>query len=181
MLLQLLFNTKREKSTEDFPKRNTLRVIIAFISNPLPKEGRQKSKKKSSQGRPSYRLEVVTMTLTKSELQSQLQAVLAQLEHYKATSKYLQCKMDKKELVKILQEQMKTTLEIQNQILEKNNEGLRKMLSDKDEEISKLKSHNQNLEDHIKKSKNDNKSPYGSNNELKRNKVSKQAHHGQRC
>ena len=55
---------------EEFPKRNTLRVIISFVSNPLSKEGREKSKKKSSQGRPSYRLEVVAMTLTKSELQS---------------------------------------------------------------------------------------------------------------
>ena len=40
------------------------------------------------------------------------------------------------------------------------------MLSDQDKEISCLKIHNQNLEDEIRKSKNDNKSPYGSNNDF---------------
>ena len=40
------------------------------------------------------------------------------------------------------------------------------MLSDQDKKISCLKIHNQNLEDQIKKSKNDNKSPYGCDNEL---------------
>ena len=79
---------------------------------------------------------------------------MAQLEHYKVTNNYLQCEMDKQELVKIIQEQRNHTLEIQNQILEKNIEGFRKMLLDKDEKISYLKSHNQNLEDQIKKSKN---------------------------
>ena len=75
------------------------------------------------------------MTLTKSELLSQLQAILAQLEHYKATNNYLQCDIDMQKLVKILQEQRNHTLEIQNQILEKNNEGFRKMLSNKDEKL----------------------------------------------
>ena len=83
------------------------------------------------------------MTITKS----QLQVVLAQLEHYKVTNNYLQCEMDKEELVKILQEQRNHTLKIQNQILEQNNEGFRKMLSDKDEQLSHFKSHNQNVED----------------------------------
>ena len=40
------------------------------------------------------------------------------------------------------------------------------MLSDQDKEISCLKIHNQNLEDKIRNSKNDNKSPYECNNEL---------------
>ena len=40
------------------------------------------------------------------------------------------------------------------------------MLSNKDKEISCLKVHNQNLEDEIRKSKNDDKSPYGSDNDL---------------
>ena len=75
--------------------------------------------------------------------------------------------MDKQELVKILLEQRNHTLEIQNQVLEKNNEGLRKMLSDKDEQISHLKSHNQNLEDQVKKSKNDETLPYRSDNGFK--------------
>ena len=86
------------------------------------------------------------MAITKSELQSQLQAVLAQLEHYKATNNYLQCEIDKQKLVKILQEQRNHTLENPKSNIGKNNEGFRKMLSDKDEQISHLKSHNQNLE-----------------------------------
>ena len=40
------------------------------------------------------------------------------------------------------------------------------MLSDQDKEISCLKINNQNLEDEIRKSKIDNKSPYGWDNEL---------------
>ena len=40
------------------------------------------------------------MAIKKTELQSQLQAVLAQLENYKVTNNYLQCERDKKELVK---------------------------------------------------------------------------------
>ena len=40
------------------------------------------------------------------------------------------------------------------------------MLSDQEKDISCLKIHNQNLEGHIRKSKNDNKSPYGSDNDL---------------
>ena len=40
------------------------------------------------------------------------------------------------------------------------------MLSDQDKEMSCLKIHNQTLEDQIRKSKNDNKSPYGCDNEL---------------
>ena len=50
--------------------------------------------------------------------------------------------------------------------MEKNSEGCRKMLSNKDEQISHLKSHNQNWEDQIKKSKNDEKSPYRSDNDF---------------
>ena len=88
--------------------------------------------------------------------------------------------MDKHKLVKIVQEQRNHTLEIQNQILEKNNECFIKMLSDKDEQISHLKCHNQNLEDPIKKSKNDKKSPYRSDNDFEEDKLLKQAHQGQR-
>ena len=92
---------------------------------------------------------------------------MSQLEHYKATNNYLQCEIDKQELVKILREQRNRTLEIQNQILEKNNEGFRKILSDRNEKISQLESHNQNLEDQIKKSKNDEKSLYRNDNDFK--------------
>ena len=59
------------------------------------------------------------MTITKVELQSQLQTVLTQSEHYKATNNYLQCERDKQEFVKILQEQRNHTFEFQNQVLEK--------------------------------------------------------------
>ena len=44
------------------------------------------------------------MAITKSELQSQLQAVLAQLEHYKATNNYLQREIDKQKLINIFKE-----------------------------------------------------------------------------
>ena len=40
------------------------------------------------------------------------------------------------------------------------------MLSDKDEQVSHLKSHNQNLEDQLKKSKNDEKSSYRSDDDF---------------
>ena len=40
------------------------------------------------------------------------------------------------------------------------------MFSGKDEQISHLKSHNQNLEDQIKKSKNDEKLPYRSDKDF---------------
>ena len=49
---------------------------------------------------------------------------------------------------------------------QKKQKEVEKIVASKDEEISCLKIHNQNLEDQIKKSKNDNKSPYGCNNEL---------------
>ena len=42
------------------------------------------------------------------------------------------------------------------------------MLSDQDKEISCLKIPNQNLEDEIRKSKNENKSPYGCDNDQKK-------------
>ena len=54
----------------------------------------------------------------------------------------------------------------QNRQLERTISNNKKMLSNKDKEISCLKMHNQNLEDEIKKSKNDKKSPYGSDNDL---------------
>ena len=59
-----------------------------------------------------------------------------------------------------------TCLKDQNQRLKRANEEFKKILSDKDKEMSHLKSHNQNLEDNIRKSKNDEESPYRSNNDL---------------
>ena len=69
-------------------------------------------------------------------------------------------------MINIFKEQGSHTLETQNQIWEKNNEDFKKMLSEKDEKISHLKIHNQNLVDQIKKSKNDKKSPYRSDNDF---------------
>ena len=54
----------------------------------------------------------------------------------------------------------------QNRQLERTIRDNKKLLFDQDKEISCLKIHNQNLEDQIKKSKNDNKSPYVCDNEL---------------
>ena len=50
--------------------------------------------------------------------------------------------------------------------MERAIEEFKKILSDKDKEMSHLKSHNQNLEDNIRKSKNDKDSPYRSNDYL---------------
>ena len=49
---------------------------------------------------------------------------------------------------------------------QKKQKEVEKIVASKDEEITRLKIHSQNLEDQIKKSKNDNKSPYGCDNEL---------------
>ena len=51
-------------------------------------------------------------------------------------------------------EQENHRLKYQNQKLEKDNEDIKKMLSTKNEEIYRLKDHNQYLEDKIKRSKN---------------------------
>ena len=50
--------------------------------------------------------------------------------------------------------------------IEKNNEDMKKMLSTKNEEISRLKNYNQDLEDKIKRSKNNEESSYRSDNDL---------------
>ena len=54
------------------------------------------------------------------------------------------------------------------------------MLSHKDEKISHLESHNQNLEEQIKMSKKDEKTLYRNDNDFKKDKAFKQAHQGQR-
>ena len=50
--------------------------------------------------------------------------------------------------------------------MKRDNEEFKKILSDKDEEMSHLKCHNQNLEDNIRNSKNDEEKPYRSNDDL---------------
>ena len=86
------------------------------------------------------------MAITKLELQSQLQAVLSELEQYKETSHHLQFEMNKQLLLNELKKQQNCTLEYQIKRLEKENEKFKRMLSDKNEKISHLKSHNQTLE-----------------------------------
>ena len=48
------------------------------------------------------------------------------------------------------------------------NEAFKRMLSDKDEKILHLKSHHETLEDHIRKSKNVEESPYRSDIDLEK-------------
>ena len=58
--------------------------------------------------------------------------------------------MSKQIILHKLMEQENRRSKDQNQKLEKANEDNEKMLSTKNEEISRLKNHNQNLEDKIK-------------------------------
>ena len=92
-------------------------------------------------------------------MKSQLQATLDELERNKVTNKDIQFKIMKQELRNDLAEQENCSLKYQKKELQKR-------LLDKDKEISHLKSHNQNLEDKIRNSKNVKESPYRSNNDL---------------
>ena len=58
--------------------------------------------------------------------------------------------MSKQIILHQLKEQENLLSKDQNQKLEKANEDIKKLLSTKNEEISRLKNHNQNLEDKIK-------------------------------
>ena len=87
------------------------------------------------------------MTPTYSEMKSQFQTTLHELEKNKATNKNLQFKIMKQELRNHLAKQ-------ENHSLKDQKRELHKRLLDKDKEISHLKSHNQNLEDKIRNSKN---------------------------
>ena len=60
--------------------------------------------------------------------------------------------------------------------MERANEEFKKILSDKDEEMSHLKSHNENLEYNIRKSKNDEESFYRTNEDLEEEIVYKKSH-----
>ena len=82
-----------------------------------------------------------------------------ELEKNKETNKDIQFKFMKQELRNDFTEHKNRTLKYQNHELEKR-------ILDKDKEISHLKSHNQNLVDKIRNSKNVEESPYRSNNDL---------------
>ena len=106
------------------------------------------------------------MATTYSEMKAQLQTTMDELEQYKAINKSIQAEVETKKWLKEWKDDENHRLWNQNRQLERTIRDNKKMLSDQDKEISCLKIHNQNLEDQIKKSKNDNKSPYGYDNEL---------------
>ena len=85
-------------------------------------------------------------------MKSQLQETINDLEKYKPSNKYLQFHIMKQEFPNHLVEQENHSLKYQKR-------ELQKMLSDKDKEISHLKSHKQNLEDKIRNSNNVKESP----------------------
>ena len=101
-----------------------------------------------------------------SVIKFQFQVVLDKLEQYKVTNKRLQVEVKMNDLLKSIRDDENCCLKNQNQQFELTRRDTEKMLSNKDKEISCLKVHNQNLEDQIRKSKNDNKSQYGYDNEL---------------
>ena len=84
---------------------------------------------------------------------------MEELEKNKVTNKDIQFKIMKQELWNHLAEHENHTLKYQKQYL-------KRMLLDKDKENWHLKSHNQNIEDKIRKSKNVEQSSYRSNNNL---------------
>ena len=88
--------------------------------------------------------------------------------------------MNKHIIVHKLIEQENRCSKDQNKNLEKANGDIKKLLSVKNEEISWLKNHNQDLKDKIKKFEDNEESSHRSDNDLEEDKVFKQAHHGQR-
>ena len=111
---------------------------------------------------------IASMANTYLVTKSQLQAMLDELEQYKVTNKLLQVEVKTNVLLKSIRDDENCLLKSQNQQLELTRRDNQERLSNKDKEISCLKFHNQILEYHIRKSKNDNKSPYGSDNELEK-------------
>ena len=106
------------------------------------------------------------MATTYLEMKAQLQTTVDELKQYKAINKSLEAKVETKKWLKEWKDDENHRLWNQNRQLERTIRDNKKMLSDQDKEISCLKIHNQNLEDQIKNSKNDNKSPYGCDNKL---------------
>ena len=106
------------------------------------------------------------MAPTYSDMKSQLQTTVDELEQYKAINKSIQADVETQKQLKEWRDNENCCLWNQNRQLERTISDNKKMLFDQDKEISCLKIPNQNLEDRIRKSKNDNKSPYGCDNEL---------------
>ena len=97
------------------------------------------------------------MAPTYLEMKEQLQTTVDELEQYKAINKSLQVEVETQKWLKEWRDIENRRLWNQNRQLERTIRDNKKMLSDQDKEISCLKIHNQNLEDEIRKSKNDNK------------------------
>ena len=86
-----------------------------------------------------------------SQLQSQ--NLESELGYYKESNKNLQFEMSKQIILHKLIEQENHRSKDQNKKLEKANEDIKKLLSANIEEISRLKNHNQDFKDKIKKFK----------------------------
>ena len=99
-------------------------------------------------------------------IMSQLQATFEELDKYKATNKRLHVEVKTQKLMKELRDNENCRLRDQNRQLEKTKRDNEKMLSDKNNEISCLNVHNQNLKYPIRKSNNDEETPYISNHKL---------------
>ena len=97
------------------------------------------------------------MAPTYSEIKSQLQTIVDELEQYKAINKSIQANVETQKQLKEWRDNENRLLWNQNRQLEQTISDNKKILYDQDKEISCLKIHNQNLEEEIKNSKNDNK------------------------
>ena len=91
------------------------------------------------------------MAPTYSEMKSQLQTIVDELEKYKAINKSIQADVETQKRLKEWRDNENRRLWNQNRQLERTISDNKKMLSDQDKEISYLKIHNQNLEDEIRK------------------------------
>ena len=81
----------------------------------------------------------------------QSQKLESELRYYKESNKNLQFEMNKQIILHKLIEQESHRSKDQNKKLEKANEDIKKLLSAKNEKTSRLKNHNQDLKDKIKK------------------------------
>ena len=87
------------------------------------------------------------MAPTYSEMKSQLQTIVDELEKYKAINKSLQPEVETQQWLKEWRDNENHLLWNQNQHLERTIRDNKKILYDQDKEILGLKIHNQNLED----------------------------------
>ena len=91
------------------------------------------------------------MAPTYSEMKSRLQTTVDELEQYKAINKSLQAKVETQKWLKEWRGNENRLSWNQNRQLERTIRDNMKMLFDQEKDILCLKSHNQNLEDQIRK------------------------------